>query len=174
MIVTGIGSRHTPGPICELFTEIGREVHDRGWWLRSGHSEGADYAFEQGALERCIVYMPWATFNKEQPVLGVARTQPPRDEVLKIVYKHEPYAKDMSDGVKLIKSRNVYQILGIDLQTPSDLVICWTPEGGHVGGTALALRIAKANNIPVINLGNEKTSLNFNNIMQKIAGEIQV
>ena len=175
MIITGIGSRQCPGPICELFTEIGKEVHDRGWWLRSGHCAGADYAFELGATDRCIIYLPWETFNKEQPILGKARMSPLREEVLDYVYRHDQYAGDhLSQGVKLIKSRNVYQVLGEDLKSPSDLVVCWTVDGKHIGGTALAIRIARTNNIPVVNLGNPKTSLDLNNIMQKIAGEIEV
>lgn len=170
MIITGVGSRSTPDSVCKLFTEIGIEVQDRGWWLRSGHAVGADYAFELGATDHCIVYLPWATFNNDQPVLGIIRTQPLRSEVLKIIYKHEPYAKDLSDGVKLIKSRNVYQVLGEDLKSPSDMVICWTEEGEVIGGTGLAIKIAEANNIPIINLGNEKTSRNFNSILQEVIG----
>jgi len=168
MIITGIGSRETPEHICELFVELGREARERGWWVRSGHAEGADYAFEQGATDHCIVYLPWGTFNKEKAVLGIPRTQQLRDEVLKIVYRHEKYAKDLSDGVKLIKSRNVYQVLGEDLNSPSDLVVCWTPEGETVGGTGLAIKIANAHNIPVINVGDYKTERNFDSILRDI------
>ena len=168
MIITGVGSRQTPESVCTLFEEMGKEAREREWWVRSGHAEGADYAFEKGALEHCIVYLPWVGFNREKPVLGTAASPPLRDEVLKIVYKHEPYAKDLSDGVKLIKSRNVYQVLGVDLKTPSDVVVCWTEEGEVIGGTGLAIKIAQANKIPVVNVGNPKTSKNFNNIMQAI------
>jgi cytochrome c peroxidase len=138
MIITGIGSRETPKSVCKLFTEIGEEARERGWWVRSGHAEGADYAFEKGAQERCIVYLPWEGFNRQEQLLGISRTQPLRDEVLEIVYKHEAYAKNLKDAVKLIKSRNVYQVLGEDLSSPSDIVICWTEEGKVVGGTGLA------------------------------------
>lgn len=48
--------------------------------------------------------------------------------------------------------RNVCQILGADLHTPVQMVICWTKGGKLVGGTAQALRIARANNIPIFNL----------------------
>lgn len=50
-------------------------------------------------------------------------------------------------------SRNCHQILGYDLQSPVDAVICWTPDGNVVGGTATAIRIALKYNIPVFNLG---------------------
>lgn len=174
MIITGIGSRETPERICELFTELGAEARERGWWIRSGHAEGADYAFEKGAADHCIVYMPWGTFNKDREVLGVPRTQRLRDEVLKIVYKHEKYAKDLSDGVKLIKSRNVYQVLGEDLNSPSDLVVCWTPDGEVVGGTGLAIKIATAHNIPVINVGDLETEKGFDSILRHIVSNAEV
>ena len=168
MIITGIGSRETPDDICTRFKEMGAEARERGWWVRSGHADGADYAFEQGALKHCIVYMPWMTFNKNKPILGKPRAQQLRDEVLKIVYKHEPYAKDLSDGVKLIKSRNVYQVLGEDLKTPSNVVVCWTEEGQIVGGTGLAIKIAMANNIPVLNVGDSQTARNLDSMMTDI------
>jgi hypothetical protein len=172
MIITGIGSRQTPESVCKLFEEIGEEARERGWFVRSGHADGADYAFELGAKENCIVYLPWMTFNKEKPVLGRGRASSLNDKTLKIVYKHEPYAKDLSDGVKLIKSRNVYQILGEDLKTPSDLVICWTEEGITEGGTGLAIKIAEDNNIPVVNVGHYETAQSLDKIMVRITREV--
>ena len=169
MIITGIGSRETPDDVCARFEEMGREARTHGWWVRSGHADGADYAFERGALDHCIVYMPWSTFNKEKPVLGKPRSQQLRDEVLKIVYKHEPYAKKLSDGVKLIKSRNVYQVLGEDLKSPSDVVVCWTEDGEIVGGTGLAIKIAMDNDITVINVGDPEVAKDVDNLMHNVA-----
>lgn len=50
-------------------------------------------------------------------------------------------------------SRNCHQILGWDLQSPVDAVICWTPNGKVVGGTATALKLAMRAGIPIFNLG---------------------
>lgn len=59
-------------------------------------------------------------------------------------------------------SRNCHQILGYDLQSPVDVVICWTPDGKIQGGTATAIRIAMKYDIPVFNLGvpDKKSVLN--------------
>ena len=173
MIITGVGARRTPESVCELFKEIGVEARERGWFIRSGHAEGADYAFELGAKKNCIVYLPWATFNKDKPVLGIGRSSQLRDEVLKIVYKLEPYAKDLSDGVKLIKSRNVYQVLGEDLKSPSDVLICWTEEGIVEGGTGLAIKIAQMHNIPIVNVGNRETAASLDKIMTHITKMVE-
>lgn len=174
MIITGIGSRETPPDICELFTELGAEARERGWWVRSGHADGADYAFEVGARENCIVYLPWRTFNKDKELVGRGHAEPFREEVFKIVCKHQPYAKDLTSGVKLIKSRNVYQVLGVDLKSPSNVVVCWTPFGETTGGTGLAIQIAEANKIPVINVGDERVEKDFNNILRDIIGKVEV
>lgn len=58
-------------------------------------------------------------------------------------------------------ARNAMQIAGRDCKTPADVVICWTKDGKEVGGTSQAIRIARAKNIPVLNLGNRKTELFF-------------
>jgi hypothetical protein len=50
-------------------------------------------------------------------------------------------------------SRNCHQILGYDLQSPVDAVICWTPNGKVVGGTRTALLLAQDAGIPIFNLG---------------------
>lgn len=168
MIITGIGSRKTPDDVCNLFTELGQEVKIRNDWLRSGHADGSDYAFELGAKEHCIVYLPWNGFNKEKKIWGIPRTSELRDEVLEIVFKHEPYARELSQGVQRIKSRNVYQILGEDLKSPSDVVICWTPNGEIVGGTGLAIKIAMDHGIPVVNIGDENTSTHLDEILSDI------
>ena len=172
MIITGIGSRETPQEFLELFEELGEEARLHEWWIRSGHADGADYAFEKGARARCIVYLPWEGFNRQRPMLGIPRTQPLRDEVLKIVYQHEAYAKKLKDAIKLIKSRNVYQVLGEDLNSPADVVVCWTEEGMPVGGTGLAIKIAMDYKIPIVNVGDYDTKKNFNNIMQEIVAGV--
>ena len=58
----------------------------------------------------------------------------------------------MSDYVTKLMARNCYQVLGEDLKSPVDMIICWTPDGKAAGGTGQALRIANDNDIPVFNL----------------------
>jgi hypothetical protein len=43
-------------------------------------------------------------------------------------------------------------VLGADLASPSRFVIAWTEDGEAVGGTGQAIRIARAHDIPVLNL----------------------
>jgi hypothetical protein len=70
-----------------------------------------------------------------------------------------------SAKVKLLHARNCYQVLGMDLNNPSEFFICWTPNGSETeaeldsykmaeGGTATAIRLACRNDIPIFNLKN--------------------
>jgi len=154
MIITGIGSRKTPSYILDAMEKFAREAAAKGHLFRSGHAEGADYAFEKGAGKSCMVYLPWRGFNENCPLLGKGIVSGQiNEDALSIVIEHEPHATTCTRGVKLLKCRNVYQILGFNLLEESDLVICWTPGGNGAGGTGLAIKIASSRNIPVIDLG---------------------
>lgn len=59
-----------------------------------------------------------------------------------------------SGGARRLQARNSHQILGWDLNSHSDFVICWTKGGKGNGGTGQAIRIAKDYNIPVFDCGN--------------------
>ena len=77
-----------------------------------------------------------------------------------LIYETERIASEVhpawdrcNEWARGMHSRNCHQILGYDLQSPVDAVICWTPDGAVVGGTATSVRIAMKYDIPVFNLG---------------------
>lgn len=146
---TGIGSRHTPAHVLDVMTELAREFSRAGWTLRSGGAKGADRAFEHGA-ERKEIFLPWAGFNGSQ-----SEFWPPSEEAFGVARRFHPAWYRCSDGAKKLHARNVHQVLGLDLKTPSDVVVCWTQDGRLIGGTAQALRIANEWMIPVLNFGNQ-------------------
>lgn len=152
MIVTGIGSRQTPEHIQVDMTRIGAWCRRNKIGLRSGHADGADWAFEQGAQEFCICYLPWARFNQElksEARMVLFQWSPAVDAIVSEIH---PASERLTDPVRLLHGRNVWQILGMGLNKPSDAVVCWTPDGKTVGGTATAIRLAEKHNIPVFNL----------------------
>ena len=79
---------------------------------------------------------------------------------MKLASEFHPAWDYLSYGARKLHARNGYQVLGEDLKTPVDFVICWTPGGKEQGGTAQAIRIAKFNSIKVFNLAIED-DLNF-------------
>lgn len=144
----GIGSRETPSDICYLMTNIARKLDDIGLILHSGGADGADEAFEKGAFKKKI-FLPWSGFNNKKED-GYSYIVPKYEESL--IQKYHPGAQYLKQGAMKLMSRNSYQVLGSDLQSPVDFVICWTKDGKASGGTGQALRIAEAYTIPVFNL----------------------
>jgi hypothetical protein len=72
-----------------------------------------------------------------------------------IARKYHPAWNNLSHAAKKLMTRNTFQILGYDLNTPVSFVVCWTLGGKIQGGTGQALRIAKDMNIPIFNLYNK-------------------
>jgi hypothetical protein len=175
---TGIGSRETPEPILALMKALAMLLCDEKWVLRSGAADGADSAFEAGALQarpkygganRPIqIWLPWANFegrpqgNGWDYLIGH-----PEDE--EIAERFHPNWAACERGARKLHIRNVGEILGqrgvhygsVNDPDPevyeyreavSKFVICWTPEGKGGGGTGQALRIARAYDVPIFDL----------------------
>lgn len=144
----GIGSRETPQEFLDLFTRVAKYLSGKDCVLRSGGAKGSDKAFESGAIHKEI-YLPWKGFEGNDSDLIV------KDEkkAFEIAEKYHPRWNYLSQGAKLLQARNSHQILGKDLNSPSDFVICWTKGGKGNGGTGQAIRIAKDYNIPVFDCG---------------------
>lgn len=156
---SGIGSRETPLYIINKMTELAIKLESEGYTLRSGGADGADKAFELGAVNKEI-YLPWKGFNHSDSELYHVST-----EATEIAKRIHPAWNSCSPGAKKLHSRNIYQVLGYDLKTPSEFVICWTTGGKIVGGTATAINLALSLNIPVYNLAIQKDyDKFFNNI----------
>lgn len=85
--------------------------------------------------------------------LAIIRNKDLIAETERIASEVHPAWDKCNEWAKGMHSRNCHQILGYDLQSPVDAVICWTPNGNIQGGTATAIRIALKYNIPVFNLG---------------------
>lgn len=147
----GVGSRSTPPDICTLMTDIAAKLSDLGWILRSGHADGADLAFERGALTNAEIYLPSAHFNSKYQVLSQIYLSP-TSEALALAARFHPAWTRCSEFARLAHARNMHQILGYELDSPVRFVICWTSDGQDSGGTGQALRLARSRMIPVFNL----------------------
>lgn len=146
----GIGSRQTPPDVLALMTALAQRLASQGWTLRSGGADGADTAFEIGAGEHSIIYLPWRGFNGR--TRGVVVGDIPR--LRTIAEAHHPNWPACSRGARALHTRNVAQVLGhTENAAPSSMVICWTPNGSGTGGTGQAIRIARSFGIPVRDLG---------------------
>ena len=159
MYYTGIGSRETPIEIQYLMSYISKLMHSKGYILRSGGANGADLAFETLISDKKEIYLPWKNFNDSlSPLYSVSK------EAFELASTLHPNWKSLSEGAKKLMARNCYQILGANLDTPSAVVICWTPDGctshssrtSKTGGTGQAISLASLYDIPIYNLANYK------------------
>lgn len=156
-VYAGIGSRRTPENILGVMRQVSLALREDGWWLRSGHAEGADQAFEVGAGNAADIFLPWPSFNDDVPIEGTI-FEGPTLSAQKLTSRHHPFWEPLPFAVKKLHARNAHQVLGWDLASPARFVVCWTPDGSldgtgpNTGGTGQALRIAAAHGIEVFNL----------------------
>lgn len=147
---SGIGSRETPLPVLNDMKEIAN-ILQATHILRSGGAGGADSAFESGAGDRKEIYLPFNGFNGRQ--VDNEKFFVFTSDAMKLAPHYHPAWKRCDFAARRFHARNCHQVLGLDLKTPVDFVICYTERGLIKGGTATAIRIAKDNDIPVFNLG---------------------
>lgn len=174
---TGVGSRSTPEHIGEMISDIAFKLANEGWTLRSGGAGGADSYFEHGAKQSGTglydIYIPWSGFSdlqrsKNHLVLGDYKTAKEAEDIASEVH---PAWDKCSNGAKKLHSRNVFQVLGSGLYTPSKMLIAYAEptKTGVKGGTNTAWMLAKMHDIPCFNLYTEE---DFNRVQNWLRGKL--
>ncbi len=177
----GIGARDTPPHILAFMEQIGYLLAEYDYHVRSGGARGADTAFETGNKSYCQehgiknymqIFLPWGTFNGHKPdgVNYLDMDDEIDAEAAKIAKEFHPVWKKLNKKSKQFHTRNVYQVLGPDLMSNSEFVICWTVDGGFSGGTGQALRIADAKGIPIFNMQHDGFKEEFAKFFDKYIG----
>lgn len=166
----GIGSRETPDEIQDVMTRVARHLATRAFTLQSGGAVGADRAFERGADEQKTIFYGNA---RHQGVNGYENVPTGNGHVLiedgPLAERAAAYVRyGLNDNqhwrnierkpfTRNLMRRNAFQVLGADLRTPVDLVICYAPYDGDPvldarGGTRAAVLLANRLEIPIYNL----------------------
>jgi ribA/ribD-fused uncharacterized protein len=154
----GIGSRETPQDVLDEMTAIAVELERGGFRMRSGGAGGADTAFDNGVLDRANkdVILPWKNFSGIQDGVMLPKHLEARAEQMALKYHPAPDRLFDADGkakpALKLHTRNMPQVLGLDLETPAKMVIAYTPDGAASGGTGQAIRVAEDFGVPVLNL----------------------
>lgn len=174
LVITGIGSRETPEEEMGLLTKVGAAVEARNGRGRTGGAGGADLAFERGFKDprNVDVIVPWKGFLpkgwtqrdvnnflgrdriESGPGAPVMLSWDKAREAENMAEKYHPAWDKCSRGARALHSRNMPQVLGLQLNKPTDAIVCWTVDGKATGGTGQALRIGADLNIPIGNLKN--------------------
>lgn len=153
----GIGSRQSPPDVLTVMERLGHALA-RTHILRSGAADGADAAFERGALAgqgTAEIFLPWRGFNGHSSTLTTVSAA-----ALALAKTVHPAWERLGEGPRKLHARNMNQVLGESLSEPVEFVACWTPDGCEsererrqtTGGTASAIVLASRHGIPVFNL----------------------
>lgn len=161
---TGIGSRSTPDHVLQVMRKVAHRLSELGYTLLSGGAAGADSAFEEGCFGRKEIYLPWPGFRQ---LKGRHYVTLPSAEAFRVAEVAHPAWRRLNNTAQALMARNSHQVLGADLRSPVDFVVCWTPdeceaESGRTratGGTGQAIALADRWGIPVVNLAKGKAAL---------------
>lgn len=155
----GLGSRTTPPETLNLIQRLARRCAELGYVLRSGADIGAEQAFERGCTDAggtSEIWLPRLAFQQHESQLV------PCSEAFSLAQEHHPFWDKLSASQRAAHARKCHEILGADLKSPVNFMVCWTKDGcesreacgSETGDTATAIRIASSFGIPIFNLAN--------------------
>lgn len=199
---TGIGSRAITKYISRDLVEVAFVLAIRGYLHRAGGAIGSDWSYHFGAIlahrflgnlgERVplesltLALIPWEGFNSlsRRDAWVTDRIDKRAFELAK---KYHGGWDKLSQAVRKLMARNVHQVLGLDLDSISEFVVAFTPDGvdgvtrkttQKTGGTGQAIRLAADYNVPVRNIGDSDVRKRMkawvNEQIQKISDEYGV
>lgn len=172
---TIVGSRDTPVTAQGRITSFARSVQDNGGVAISGGAPGADKACEKGITDPYAkeIFLPFSNFNSVKNGVGVyvldqlhTRHQNAAREIASRFHPNWAAVENKGPTTVKLMTRNVFQNLGTELKTPSDLLVMWAKGTRSSivnkdnrnrifdvpGGTGLAVRLAYHLEIPVLHV----------------------
>ena len=160
-IFAGIGSRELPEEIYNRLDFLLIEICGLGYDLYSGGAIGFDRKcedFYKGCLNRqSTIFTPNKTVREyiagHEKIRKVFNVTNIWYKALDIASKHHPaWHKITKKHIRNLHARNTLIILGEDLNSPVDFVLCWNKDRNS-GGTSQGIRVAEAYDIPVFHMG---------------------
>lgn len=149
---TGVGSRERPKEIARLIVVIPRTISLYGKTLRTGDASGCDSDFTKGCMS-----------GKGKIQVFSAADCTPAAQAISASILGERHWSNCKPSSRLLLGRNSMQVLGKNLDSPTSFVICYTKDGESVGGTKVAIELAKSRKIPVYNLWHKEVQEFFVN-----------
>lgn len=160
-IVAGIGTRHPPTDDADLNETMRVFCYfavKMGWHLRSGAAIGMDSWFERLWDNNKEIFIAKERISgKTHGVDGANFVEGPQEvAAFNIMKKIHPAGPRLKGIAKAMHTRNIFQILGEDLNTPADLIVYYAKfddEGKEItGGTRTAVVLGKQRGINEFNL----------------------
>lgn len=157
----GIGSRNISIQEEQLITKLANKL-SKNFICLSGNAEGSDIAFMRGSNGNNVAILPWIGFNKkvfnyETESLDYYDCGCSEDGRQALI-DHHKFNKETALYPKFKPCvRNYHQVFGIDKYPQVKFVLYCADDkynGTVCGGTNYAVKYAKLNNIPTVNLRN--------------------
>ena len=167
----GVGSRKTPHDIQLLQNKLAEWLEKKGFTLFSGKALGSDKAFEGAAqpwekdIDGNVIAWSEYTYKVTNKEIFVADNS---TEFAENVAREVHPNPNLSGYPLKLHARNLFQVLGINLDAPVDFLICWTPRNKNgedvvnyaqrdvtSGGTGQAISYASFLEIPVVNMSSD-------------------
>ena len=173
----GVGSRNITDEEWSRITKLSLYLGLQGHVLNSGHADGSDLAFETGSHEAVVkqgdlyndhIFLPYSGFNRKRDLVdylseGCYVVPEMNEEAEQIVTAVVPYLERLKYDKKTGQLsftwkaflRNAYQVLGMDLHTHVDYLLCcsdWSKNGSVEGGTRVAYDLGVLHKIPCFNI----------------------
>lgn len=166
--VTGVGSRDISIDEYDLLFDIIYHIAGLGYVLRSGDASGSDNACQLGYLQAYKdgfigapyeAYVAWNSWRanprtKLSWLIYPGQLRDWRRAELTMNWIH-PAANKLRRGGRALHTRNIFQVLGLDLNTPSTGLVCCADadrNGVPKGGTRTAWVMARRRDIPCLNI----------------------
>ena len=160
-IVAGIGTRYPPTDDADLNETMRIFCYfavKMGWHLRSGAAIGMDSWFERLWDNNKEIFIAKERISGKRHGEGGANFIEGPQEVaaFNIMKKIHPMGPKLKGIAKAMHTRNIFQVLGEDLNTPADLIVYYAKfddDGVEIkGGTRTAVVLGKQRGINEFNL----------------------
>ena len=159
MLYSGVGSRTIPSRCMDDIHKLSVVLESKfDAKLRTGGAIGADLAFMKYTSNHEI-FLPYEGYNGTRSngdsILTVDECQD-IDEAWRIAASFHKLGNKIKNKHKYKPlMRNVYNVLGRDLKSPSDVVLYWNCLSNPTSGTQHTVDIAKAFNINTFNINDD-------------------
>ena len=150
MICTGIGSRKINKNIEKQLLFIVKILNLLDIKVRTGDAIGSDACFRKAK-------------NKE-----VFTANDATERSMRIASQIHQNWNACDEYSRKLHGRNIFQVLGINMEHPSDFLVCWTKDGISKGGSRTAIELAKQNCIPVFNIAKKNDIFNLFKFLKDI------
>jgi len=151
-----IGNRYNvPENTIQFIEDSGYTLGQLGYTLNSGNAIGCDQAGERG-------------FDRGGFPKNIRKAKHATEDAIVVASQFHEAWYMCTDYVRQLHGRNSMIILGDDLKSPVDFVLCYATSEIK-GGTALGIKIARANGVPVFNLYKEDNG--FHGYLKELCNE---